>query len=128
MIGEISQQNLDHINKINKNIKKLYNDYKIVDLLDKHKNKSNIQSEAYIIDFTLNKFILYIPEFNIEYKIKYYNNKLDNLYTIIKAEDNLEIMYENITKKYNKYDLVNIDIYFIENEDNLEDKIKIKIL
>ena len=125
---EISQQNLDHINKINKNIKKLYNDYKIVDLLDKHKNKSNIQSEAYIIDFTLNKFILYIPEFNIEYKIKYYNNKLDNLYTIIKAEDNLEIMYENITKKYNKYDLVNIEIYFIENEDNLEDKIKIKIL
>ena len=124
----ISQENLDHINKVNKDIKKLYNDYKIVDLLDKYKNKSNIQCNAYIIDFTLNKFILYIPKYNIEYKIKYYNNKLDNLYTIIKADTFLEIMYENTIKKYNKYDLIKIELYFIENEDSLENKIKIKIL
>ncbi len=125
---EISQQNLDHINKINKNIKKLYNEYKIVDLLNKYKDKTSILCEGYLIDFTLNKFIIFIPEFSIEFKIKYYNNKLDNLYTIIRGDDILEIEYENNIKKYNKYDMLSLELYFIENEDNFENKIKIKIL
>ena len=33
-----------------------------------------------------------------------------------------------IVKKYNLYDNVNLELYFIENMDKLEDKIKIKIL
>ena len=84
--------------------------------------------EAYIIDFNKNKFKIYIPEFNIEYKIKYYNDSLDNLYTILEAEDYLEIIYENKKKKYKKMEKINIEMYFVEKSDILEDKIKIKII
>ena len=76
----------------------------------------------------VNKFTIYIPEFNIEYKIKYYNDSLDNLYTILEAEDYLEIIYENEKKKYKKMEKINIEMYFIKEADILEDKIKIKII
>ena len=125
---EISEESIIHINKINKNIKKLYNSYKIVDLLNKNPNKSNIKCIGYIIDFTINKFIIFIPELNIEYKVKYYNNNLDNLYNIIQKDDILEITSQNNSKKYSKFDLIDLELYFIMNEDNFENKIKIKIL
>lgn len=122
----ISNNKIEHINKVSKNIKKMYYDCKLVDLLNTHDN--SILTIGYIVDFNYKKFIIYIPDLDIEYKIKYYSNKLDNLYSIIKADNNLEIKYENIVKSYKKYDLVNLEIYFIKNSDKLEDKIKIKIL
>ena len=83
---------------------------------------------GYIIEFSHKYFIIYIPKYDIEYKIKYYSNKLDNLYIILKSDTYLEIKYEAIIKKYNLYDSVDLELYFIENMDKLEDKIKIKIL
>ena len=47
----------------------------------------------------------------------------------VKRGDNiLEIEYENIVKKYNKYDILQLELYLIHNEDIMENKIKIKIL
>ena len=125
---EFSCKNIEYINSVNKSIKKLYYDYKIVDLIDKYKDKKMLLCEGYIVDFSDKHFNIYIPSYDIEYKIKYYSNKLNNLYTIIKADTYLEIKYEAIIKKYNLYDNVELELYFIENEDKLEDKIKIKIL
>ena len=84
--------------------------------------------EAYIIDFNKDKLKIYIPEFNIEYKIKYYNDSLVNLYTILEADDYLEIIYENEKKKYKKMEKINIEMYFVKDSDILEDKIKIKFI
>ena len=95
---EIQDSEINHINNINKSTKKLGFDYKIIDLLYKFKTDTIYKCEAYIIDFNKNKFVIYIPEFNIEYKIKYYNETLNNLYTILQAENYLEIMYENKKK------------------------------
>ena len=125
---EISNENINHMNKVNKNIKKLYYDYKIVDLLNKFHNTQMVNCEGYIVEFTDKNFNIYIPEFDIEYKIKYYSNKLNNLYIILKSDTYLEIQYEDTVQKYKKYELVKLEMYFIENEDNLEDKIKIKII
>ena len=61
------------------------------------------ECEAYIIDFNKNKFTIYIPEFNIEYKIKYYDDSLDNLYTILEAEDYLEIIMKRKKKDIKKW-------------------------
>lgn len=125
---ELSENNIEHINNVNKRIKKLYYDYKIVDLIDKYKSQKMLYCTGYIIEFCSKYFIIYISNYNIEYKIKYYSNKLDNLYVILKSDTHLEIKYESIVKKYNLYDNVNLELYFIENMDKLEDKIKIKIL
>ena len=119
---------ISHINEVNKSTKKLSFDYKIIDLLYKFKTVSMYKCEAYIINFTKNKFTLYISEFNIEYKIKYYNDSLDNLYSILEADDYLEIKYENKIKKYTKMEKINIEMYFVKDADILEDKIKIKII
>ena len=116
------------MNKVNKNIKKLYYDYKIVDLLNKFHNTQMVNCEGYIVEFTDKNFNIYIPEFDIEYKIKYYSNKLNNLYIILKSDTYLEIQYGDTVQKYKKYELVKLEMYFIKNEDNLEDKIKIKII
>ena len=59
--------------------------------------------EAYIIDFNKDKLKIYIPEFNIEYKIKYYNDSLVNLYTILETDDYLEIIYEDKKKNMKKW-------------------------
>lgn len=125
---EIQDSEINHINNINKSTKKLGFDYKIIDLLYKFKTDTIYKCEAYIIDFNKNKFTIYIPEFNIEYKIKYYDDSLDNLYTILEAEDYLEIIYENKKKKYKKMEKINIEMYFVKKSDILEDKIKIKII
>ena len=125
---EIQESEINHINDVNKSTKKLGFDYKIIDLLYKFKTDTIYKCEAYIIDFNKNKFVIYIPEFNIEYKIKYYNESLDNLYTILEAENYLEIIYENEKKIYKKMEKINIEIYFIKDADILEDKIKIKII
>lgn len=125
---EIQESEIEHINDINKSTKKLGFDYKIIELLYKFKTDTMYKCEAYIIDFNKNKFTIYIPEFNIEYKIKYYNDSLDNLYTILESEDYLEIIYENEKKKYKKMEKINIEMYFVKNADILEDKIKIKFI
>lgn len=125
---EIQNTEIKHINDVNKSTKKLGFDYKIIDLLYKFKTDTIYKCEAYIIDFNKNKFTIYIPEFNIEYKIKYYDDSLDNLYTILEAEDYLEIIYENKKKKYKKMEKINIEMYFVKKSDILEDKIKIKII
>ena len=125
---ELSENNIKHINDVNKRIKKLYYDYKIIDLIDRYKNQEMLYCMGYIIEFSHKYFIIYIPKYDIEYKIKYYSNKLDNLYIILKSDTYLEIKYEAIIKKYNLYDSVDLELYFIENMDKLEDKIKIKIL
>tara|TARA_B100001564_G_scaffold40615_2_gene29271 strand:- start:1415 stop:2383 length:969 start_codon:yes stop_codon:yes gene_type:complete len=125
---EIKDSEINHINSVNKSTKKLGFDYKIIDLLYKFKTDTIYKCEAYIIDFNKNKFVIYIPEFNIEYKIKYYNETLDNLYTILEVENYLEIKHENQIKKYTKMEKINIEMYFIKNADILEDKIKIKII
>ena len=125
---EIKETEINHINNVNKSTKKIGFDYKIIELLYKFEKDTIYKCEAYIIDFTKNKFTIYIPEFNIEYKIKYYNDSLENLYTILEAEDYLEIKYENEIKKYTKMEKINIEMYFIKDADILEDKIKIKII
>lgn len=125
---EIQENEIDHINSVNKSTKKLGFDYKIIELLYKFKTDTMYKCEAYIIDFNKNKFTIYIPEFNIEYKIKYYNDSLDNLYTILEAEDYLEIMYEDKKKRYKKMEKINIEMYFVKDADILENKIKIIII
>ena len=125
---EIKDSEIGNINDVNKSTKKLGFDYNIIELLYKFKNENMYTCEAYIIDFNKNKFKIYIPEFNIEYKIKYYSDSLDNLYTILEADDYLEIIYENKKKKYKKMEKINIEMYFVKKSDILEDKIKIKII
>ena len=125
---EIQENEINHINNVNKSTKKLGFDYKIIELLYKFKTDSMYKCEAYIIDFNKDKLKIYIPEFNIEYKIKYYNDSLVNLYTILEADDYLEIIYENEKKKYKKMEKINIEMYFVKDSDILEDKIKIKFI
>ena len=125
---EIQDIEMSHINNVNKSTKKLDFDYKIIELLYKFEKNTMYKCEAYIVDFNKNKFKIYIPEFNIEYKIKYYNDSLDNLYTILDANDYLEIIYENEKKIYKRMEKINIEMYFVKDSDILEDKIKIKII
>ena len=128
LLLEIQDIEISHINNVNKSIKKLDFDYRIIELLYKFEKDTMYKCEAYIVDFNKNKFKIYIPEFNIEYKIKYYNDSLDNLYTILDANDYLEIIYENEKKIYKRMEKINIEMYFVKDSDILEDKIKIKII
>ena len=125
---EIQGNEIDHINEVNKLTKKLGFDYKIIELLYKFKKDTMYKCEAYIIDFNKDKLKIYIPEFNIEYKIKYYNDSLVNLYIILETDDYLEIIYEDKKKKYEKMEIINIEMYFVKDSDILDDKIKIKII
>ena len=125
---DTKKSEISHINEVNKSTKKLGFDYKIIELLYKFEKDTIYKCVAYIIDFNKNKFTIYIPEFNVEYKIKYYNDSLDNLYTILEADDYLEIIYENKKRKYKKMEKIHIEMYFIKDADILEEKIKIKII
>ena len=63
----------------------------------------------------------------MEYKIKYYSKKLDNLYKIIESSEYLKVEYNNIETCYYKYEKINIEIYFIYQSEYLKDKLKIII-
>ena len=125
---EISEQNIYHMNYINKQCKKLYYDYKIVDLLKKFDKNCNITSEAYIVSFDTSHFLIYIPQFDIEYTMEYFNKNLNYVNQVEINENSVLIKNNNnIIKTYKKYMKYNIDIFLINEEEKLHDKIKIKI-
>ena len=100
---DLEQKKIDEINKINKNIKKFNRDCILLDICN-ILNMNNYKTKAYIIDKIDDIITLYIDEFNLEYKKK------------------IEI------NNYNIFDEIEIMIYFIKENDKLNDKIMINIL
>ena len=124
---EIEDDAMMYINNFNKNIKRMYFDNKIVEVLYKYdKNKYN--SYCYILDFDYNRFVVYIEEFGIEYRFEYFSELLKDLYVVEQDNTSITIKFNSTTKVYKLYMKIDIEIYFIRTEDILEKKIKIKFL
>tara|TARA_B100001175_G_scaffold237108_1_gene203446 strand:+ start:78 stop:1658 length:1581 start_codon:yes stop_codon:yes gene_type:complete len=100
---DIDNNNINKVNKINKNIKKFNRDCILLDLCKKL-DINNYKTNAFIIDKTSDKLILYIDEFNLEYKKK------------------------TNTLNYNIFDRIEINIYIIKDNDKLKDKVMLNIL
>lgn len=99
----IEQTRINEINKFNKNIKKFNRDCILLDICNKL-GMNNYKTNAYIIEKTEKKIILFIDEFKLEYKKNIGNDD------------------------YNLFQQIEIMIYFIKENDNLNDKIMINIL
>ena len=126
----IDNEILNNVNRLNKNIKKFNNDYKLIELINKKKNIINQKYESYIIKINLNYILLYIPLLDLEYKYKFNNNIFKNLYYInfiskkrleLKDFNNNIFIFENLKK-------INILITFINQEEKLFNKIKINLI
>ena len=120
-----------HINNLNKRIKKLNRDERIIELLNK--NIEKYDSTPYIIDIDENKLILYFVELNFEYKFYLKNKYLDTLkvFTLLYDTKNningieIEFLNNNEKKIYLIGEKIKSTIYMIHSEDLLKDKIKI---
>ena len=127
---KVDDKVLDNVNKLNKNIKKFTNDYKLIELLNIKKNILNEKYEAYIIKITINYILIYIPSLDLEYKYKFYDYNFKNIYSInyisnnkliLKDYNNNKFIFENLKK-------INILISYLNEEVELFNKIKIKLI
>lgn len=127
---KVDDKILDNVNKLNKNIKKFTNDYKLIELLNIKKNILNEKYEAYIIKITINYILIYIPILDLEYKYKFYDYNFKNIYSInyisnnkliLKDYNNNKFIFENLKK-------INILISYLNEEVELFNKIKIKLI
>ena len=126
----VDDKMLDNVNKLNKNIKKFNNDYKLIELLNIKKNILNEVYEGYIIKITINYILIYIPILDIEYKYKFYDYNFKNIYSInvisnnkliLKDYNNNKFIFENLKK-------INILVTYLNEEVELFNKIKIKLI
>lgn len=127
---KVDDKMLDNVNKLNKNIKKFTNDYKLIELLNIKKNILNEKYEAYIIKISINYILIYIPILDIEYKYKFYDYNFKNIYSInvisnnkliLKDYNNNKFIFENLKK-------INILVTYLNEEVELFNKIKIKLI
>ena len=126
----IDDKILDNVNKLNKNIKKFSNDYKLIDLLYKKKTIFNEIYEAYIIKININYILIYIPKLDLEYKYKFYDYNLKNIYSInIITNNKLELKdYNNNIFICENLKKINIFLSYFNEEVDLFNKIKIKFI
>ena len=126
----VDDKMLDNVNKLNKNIKKFNNDYKLIELLNIKKNILNEVYEGYIIKITINYILIYIPILDIEYKYKFYDYNFKNIYSINVISNNKLILKDknNNTYIYKNLKKINISVTYLNEEVELFNKIKIKII
>lgn len=120
----IDMKDIEHINRVNKRIKKMERDNRLLDVFYKI-DCDKYRTSGYIIDFNVKMIKIYMKDIGLEYKKRIYDNKLDELCDV-EIEDNILII--NGEKKYKKYDVVNVMMYFIREEDKLENKVKLEII
>jgi len=126
----IDDKILDNVNKLNKNIKKFNNDYKLIELVNIKKNIIDELYEAYIIKINIHYILIYIPVLDLEYKYKFYNNNFKNIYFINFISNNkLELKdYNNNIFIFQNLKKINVSITFLNEEIELFNKIKIKLI
>ena len=99
-------------------------------MLNIKKNILNEKYEAYIIKITINYILIYIPSLDLEYKYKFYDYNFKNIYSInyisnnkliLKDYNNNKFIFENLKK-------INILISYLNEEVELFNKIKIKLI
>ena len=127
---KVEDKILDNVNKLNKNIKKFTNDYKLIELLNIKKNILNEKYEAYIIKITINYILIYIPILDLEYKYKFYDYNFKNIYSINYISNNKLILKDNNNNTYIYKNLkkINISVTYLNEEVELFNKIKIKLI
>lgn len=125
----INENIINHINNINKYIKKFNNDSKIIDLIKKNENIKKYY-DSYIIKININYLLIYIVELNLEYKYKIYNNKLSNIYKINNITNNKIEIKDNNNKiiRFNRFEKIKISIINFKNEYELLNKLKVSII
>ena len=126
------KENIEHINKYEKKLKKFYRDQKKINYI--YEYKTHIQKcEGYIIQIKENALKIYVKEldFEIKYKLFPYHYLKCIEVSYEKKEDQInKIIYKNEEKKfeYILYDKVKLELHFFEHEINVLDKIKVKII
>lgn len=114
--------NLEEINKFQKNLRKFYNYYKKLDLIFNFPEKS--EYEAFIINISYIRIRIYIPELDIEHSFNLVSPKLVDI-TNIKFE--LEsIQIDNLI--YNKFDKINIKLTPLPFENIFNKKLHVNII
>jgi exoribonuclease R len=129
---------LDKINIFTKNTRKFDRNIKRLNFIYSIKElNKNIDTYAYIINITINKLTVYIPEYNLEEKIIIIPKKFEKIANIdlIKNEsDNhiIKISYRlddnDKILEYNLYQKIEIRLWVFTSFDNIFDKLKIEIL
>jgi exoribonuclease R len=126
--NEELQEKINHINNYEKNVKKFYRKKSRLDFLFKNKNTEEILTYGYITELNENSICVYIPDYNLDEKIKLYNNKISKIiYIEIISDNKLQYIYENKTYIYNLYDKLDLKLFILLSEDNIFEKIKIQI-
>ena len=118
----ISTTYLDNINIFNKNLRKFYNDYKKLKLL--YTIENNIETYAYIINFSNYKLKIYIPILNIEHSFNAISHKLINSNNL-EYNENYLIINNN---KLNLFDKIIIKLTPLVYEEKFNKKFNITIL
>ena len=120
------------VNQYQKKLKKFYNYQRRLQFVYDHK-EDTINGKCYVLKIKNNYLKLYIKEHN--FQIKYYLFPFKFLKTIkleieILNEEIIKIkyMFDNIEYIYNLYDLLDIKMYFLHYEKNIQSKIKLKII
>ena len=115
------------MNKFQKKEKKLKNDISKMELI--YKLTDNYETTAYIIGYTEQFILVYLPEFNISHKIYNYCIKIKKIVNIELNDDFIIIKYGNDDViKYNLYQEVSVRLNSLIQEDSIQRKLNIHIL
>jgi exoribonuclease R len=89
----------------------------------------NIETYCYIIKIEKNRLTVYIPEYNLEEKITIIPYKFENITTVEFDEYSIKYTIDNeIEKKYDLYQRLEIKLWVFTSFENIFDKLKIEII
>lgn len=118
--------NPDQINKFNKNLKKITREFNKINIATNLNSDKIIQ--GYILDFKLNKLLLYLPEYKIIHNTRLFDNKLKNIIKTNITEDFAEYIYQDKNIKFIKYQKIDIKLIPKIYMDDIHKKIQTKII
>jgi exosome complex exonuclease DIS3/RRP44 len=124
---ETLNKKCNDINFINKQSKKMGRDYEKLKLLESINHK--VILDGYVFELDENHIRIYIPEYNLSYKLELFSKKLlSHIVFTINENELLIENHQNRLIKIVKYQKIIIEISPLIQEDNLEKKLKMKIL